>query len=85
MNINTKSRNQAINEAKEAQQKRVYTGKSNKMTPQERQQKIEELQKIREEYEKHNLGSYERIYPSKNRKKQEKYEQLLEVSKVSYN
>ena len=84
MNINTKTRNQALSEAREIQQRRVFTGKTNKMSLDERQSKIEELQKIRDEYEKRNLGSYERIYPSKVRSKQEKYERLIELSRVTY-
>lgn len=62
----------------------MFTGKTIKMTNEERQARAEELQRVKEEYEKRNLGSFERIFPSKNKQKQEKYLTLLEMAAESY-
>lgn len=84
MNITPESRDKTLLETKQVNQKRVFTGKTIKMTPQQRMAKVEELQKIREDYEKRNLGSFERIFPSKVKTKQDKYIELLDYSLRSY-
>ena len=80
MNINHKSRQATIDETKQIQHKRVLTGKVLRFTPEERQQRVQELQAEREAFEKEHLGSYERIYPAKNPTKQAKYDELLTIS-----
>lgn len=80
MNVTSQARNQAQRAAKEELDRRVYTGKSHKLTAEERKAMVKELQHQRDEYEKKNLGSFERIFPCKNPERQQKYDLLLEYS-----
>lgn len=58
MNVTPPARDKALREAKEIVDRRVFTGKMNKVSPEERQRMVRELQKERDEYEKKHLGSF---------------------------
>jgi tubulin polyglutamylase TTLL6/13 len=63
MNINPKTKTEILNSRKEEQQRRVYTGKTKKLTQEEKIKEIYRCQILRDEYEKANCGGYERIFP----------------------
>ncbi len=50
MNINQKSREEITSSAKAEQERRVYTGKLLKLTPEEKKEKIDLFQEQRENY-----------------------------------
>ncbi|CAD8066237.1 unnamed protein product [Paramecium sonneborni] len=63
MNVNLKAKEQIIFSRKEQLKQRVLTGKKLKLTQEEKQTLIFKFQKIRDEYENHNLGDFIKIYP----------------------
>lgn len=63
MNLNNKSRNEIMSLRKEQLQKRVLTGKKQKLTPEEKLLEIKKGQQRRDEFEAKNLGNYEKVYP----------------------
>lgn len=73
MNVTPQARDKAQKEAKEILDRRVYTGKMIKLSPEERHRKVVEYQEERDDYEKRHLGSFEKIYPSRNPERQAKY------------
>jgi predicted outer membrane protein len=77
MNVTPHARNHAQKLAKEELERRVYTGKTLKLTPDERERLTRLQQQERDEYEKKHLGSFEKIYPSRNQERQQKYFKLL--------
>lgn len=77
MNVTPAARNHAQKIAKEELERRVYTGKTLKLTPEERERLSRLHQQERDEYEKKHLGSFEKIYPSRNQERQQKYLKLL--------
>ena len=56
-------------------QKRMLTGKKVKLTPEEREEKIQENGADRDKFEKANLGRYKMIYPTKNLERMAAYEE----------
>ena len=44
-------------------QKRMFTGKKFKLTPEEREEKLNQIAEERDNFEKANLGKFRMIYP----------------------
>lgn len=57
--------------------KRMFSGKRQKLTAEEREELVNEAQKKREKWESKHLGGFEKIYPCEN---SEKYMELLKYS-----
>ncbi|KAM3131882.1 hypothetical protein pb186bvf_016003 [Paramecium bursaria] len=66
MNLNMKAKQQIISEGKEALQQRVLTGKSVKISPEEKQKLLQLAQQARDDWENANMGNYEKVYPLQN-------------------
>ena len=63
LNLSARRKQKWINNNKQIMQKRMLTGKKVKMTPEEREEKVQEKLKERDEFEKANLGKFRMIYP----------------------
>ncbi|KAL4501611.1 hypothetical protein ABPG72_018662 [Tetrahymena utriculariae] len=63
MNSTVKARNEIVGQRKEQLQKRVLTGKKQKLTAEEKAAEIKKAMQKRDEYESKNLGNYEKVYP----------------------
>ena len=62
----------------------MLTGKKVKLTPEEREEKIQEHTRERDEYEKANLGKFRMIYPCENTEKMAIYDELIQASQESW-
>lgn len=78
--ITSHARANAIARAELEQNRRIFTGKSLKVTPEERQKIMAMFQAERDNFERSHLGSFERIFPSKNPMRQATYEEMLAFS-----
>ena len=58
----------------------MLTGKKTKLTPEERAQKIKEIDEQRNEFELANLGDFKLIYPTESAEKNEEYKKFLATS-----
>lgn len=84
LNLSTKRKQKWINQNKIVMQKRMLTGKKVKLTPEEREAKIEEKNEERELFEKDNLGKYKMIYPCESLDKMYNYGELLKTAKENW-
>ena len=80
LNLSWRRKSKIMNTMKQEMKKRMLTGKKIKLTPEEKVQKIKEMDELRTEFEMANLGDFKLIYPTEQKEKQDKYEKLLEVS-----
>lgn len=60
----------------EEMEKRILTGKQQKLQGEAKEKLKKQMQQIREEYELKNLGNYELIYPCDNDKPYQKYKDI---------
>ena len=58
----------------------MLTGKKTKLTPEEKAQRIKEIDEQRNQFELANSGDFKLIYPTEQPDKQVEYEKFLEVS-----
>ena len=85
LNLNIKRKWAYINNQKLIFQKRILTGKTAKLSNEEKEQKRLELDKLRDEQEKKLLGGYKMIFPCfGDDVKTKKYNQMLETSREFY-
>jgi hypothetical protein len=63
LNLSPEKRLEFIKAEKEEMEKRILTGKTLKLSPEERERLKLEKQKQRYEFEKTRMGGYELIYP----------------------
>ena len=69
-----------VRQRKEYRDLRMMTGKKNKLTQEEKEEKRREAMKIRDEYIDNNLGGFTKIYPLPNdNPKQQVYENLIKI------
>ena len=61
-------------------QKRMFTGKKFKLTPEEREEKLNQIAEERDNFEKANLGKFRMIYPCEDPEKMQTYDELLKGS-----
>ena len=54
---------QCITNIKQEMKKRMLTGKKNKLTPEEKEERVRMKQAERDEYERNNLNGFRLIYP----------------------
>lgn len=73
LNLSMKRKWNYINNTKEQFQRRILTGKMQKLTPEEKQAKRLEIDKARDQQEAKLLGGYRRIFPCEEEMKKEKY------------
>ena len=58
----------------------MLTGKKVKLTPEEKVQKIKEMEALRNQFEMTNLGDFKLIYPCESADRQAQYDKMLEAS-----
>lgn len=58
----------------------MLTGKKVKLTQEEKEEKLQEVQRQRDEYEKANIGKFRMIFPCEDPEKMSNYELLLQGS-----
>mmetsp|Transcript_4609 Transcript_4609/g.5679 ORF Transcript_4609/g.5679 Transcript_4609/m.5679 type:complete len:122 (-) Transcript_4609:1930-2295(-) len=58
----------------------MLTGKKVKLTQEEKDERLSEVARERDEFEKANLGKFKMIYPCEDQDKMAKYESLLQAS-----
>ena len=58
----------------------MLTGKKVKLTQEEKEARLNEVAKERDEFEKANLGKFKMIYPCEDQEKMAQYEELLQGS-----
>eukprot|EP00828_Plagiopyla_frontata_P043680 TRINITY_DN6909_c0_g1_i1.p4 TRINITY_DN6909_c0_g1~~TRINITY_DN6909_c0_g1_i1.p4 ORF type:complete len:128 (+),score=25.65 TRINITY_DN6909_c0_g1_i1:901-1284(+) len=78
MNISQKQRETIKNNMRQQMQKRVLTGKKEKLTPEEKEIIRQNAQEERDRWEQANLGQYEKIYPLENDELTQKYSEFIE-------
>lgn len=84
LNLSLKRKWNYINNSKEQFQKRILTGKMQKLTIEEKQIKRQSIDEQRNEIEKKLMGGYRRIFPCEDVVKKEKYKKMLDISKELY-
>ena len=65
---------------KQEMKKRMLTGKKVKLTPEEKAQKVKEMDALRNQFEMANLGDFKLIYPCESAERQNAYDRMLEAS-----
>ena len=58
----------------------MLTGKKVKLTPEEKAQKMKEMDALRNQFEMANLGDFRLIYPCESAERQAAYDKMLETS-----
>lgn len=84
LNLSMKRKLIYINNSKEQFQRRILTGKMQKLSPEEKEAKRQEIDNLRNEQETKLLGGYRRIYPCQEVEMKEKYNNMIEISKELY-
>ena len=84
LNLSAKRKNKWINQNKVVMQKRMLTGKKVRMTPEERETKIQENIAARDSFEQANLGKFKLIYPCDSLDKMANYDLLLEAAQENW-
>lgn len=88
LNLSVRRKQQYINHQKIQFQKRILTGKTQKLTNEEKEIKRKEIDQQRQIAEENIKGGYRMIYPlvdtEENKEQAEKYRKMLETSKELY-
>jgi len=65
---------------------RMFTGKKAKLTPEERQEKLKDIEDERDEFEKAkwNRGKFRMIYPCEDKDKMASYDELQKISQENW-
>ena len=64
LNLSHRRKSRIMNHMKQEMKRRMLTGKKVKLTPEEKVQKIKEMDAQRNEFELANLGDFKLIYPT---------------------
>ena len=80
LNLSQKRKQKWIHQYKKVIRERMITGKKVKLTPEEREERISEHMRERDEYARANLGKFRMIYPCESAEKMTNYEELIQAS-----
>lgn len=84
LNLSMKRKMNYINNQRVTFQKRILTGKTTKLTQEEKDTKRVEIDKQRSKSEATILGGYRMIYPCELAEKAEKYRKMIDVAKLNF-
>ena len=80
LNLSAKRKQRWIAQNKQVMQKRMLTGKKVRLTQEEKDARLSEVARERDEFEKANLGKFKMIFPCEDKEKMTQYEELLQAS-----